>query len=73
MYVIQNWYSELNDPGHDFNNPEAGGTGHFTQLVWIGSTEVGVGISSSGEYIICNYLPAGNWAGQYTENVLPLQ
>lgn len=49
-------------------------TGHFTQVVWKDSTELGVGMARNrnGEvYVVCNYNPAGNFLGSFTENVLP--
>jgi len=50
-------------------------TGHFSQLVWKGSREIGVGraITADGHciFIVCNYHPAGNIAGEYKKNVLP--
>ena len=50
-------------------------TGHFSQVVWKGSQEIGVGkaISSDGRkaIVVCNYFPAGNYKGRHAENVLP--
>lgn len=49
-------------------------TGHFTQVVWRDSTELGVGMARNrnGEvYVVCNYNPAGNFLGSFIENVLP--
>lgn len=49
-------------------------TGHFTQVIWRDSTELGVGMARNrnGEvYVVCNYNPAGNFLGSFTENVLP--
>lgn len=49
-------------------------TGHFTQVVWRDSTELGVGMARNrnGEvYVVCNYNPAGNFLGSFTENVPP--
>ena len=48
------WYDEVNDPGYDFNNPGfSSGIGHFTQVVWKGSTELGCGVA--GPYVTCRY------------------
>ena len=47
--------------------------GHFTQLVWKDSKEMGVGRSQSkdGTWIaVANYLPPGNVIGEYPKNVL---
>jgi len=49
-------------------------SGHFTQVVWKSSTQVGcavAGPSKSGWfYVGCNYTPPGNYQGQYVANVL---
>jgi len=45
--------------------------GHYTQVTWGATTDVGCGLCfcpsvggiSNAEYIVCNYLPAGNWVG----------
>jgi hypothetical protein len=66
---VQAWYNEISD--YDFNNPGySDATGHFTQVVWVGSTEVGCAwVSCNGEngtpgyYLMCEYSPAGNVLG----------
>jgi hypothetical protein len=49
-------------------------TGHFTQVVWNSSTKLGMGLAlSSGKlYCVGQYSPAGNYEGQYKQNVLKL-
>jgi uncharacterized protein YkwD len=73
-----NWYGEIKD--YDFAQPAPGDsskTGHFTQLVWKGSTKIGVGrVCGQGSkwyetYIAVNFSPAGNMAGGYQANVSP--
>ncbi|KAJ5147368.1 hypothetical protein N7526_000720 [Penicillium atrosanguineum] len=55
--------------------------GHFSQIIWKGTTHVGcatvvcdglgnVDSSSSLPFTVCNYSPAGNYAGEYGDNVL---
>ena len=48
--------------------------GHFTQVVWRTSRELGVGKAQTrdGKWLaVANYFPAGNYIGQYHENVPP--
>ena len=50
---------------YNFNSPGySSGTGHFTQVVWKGSTTLGMGkaTDSSGRctYVVARYRPAGN-------------
>uniref|UniRef100_A0A8C6TEF4 SCP domain-containing protein n=1 Tax=Neogobius melanostomus TaxID=47308 RepID=A0A8C6TEF4_9GOBI len=72
--AVDSWYSEIkyynwNQPG--FNSK----TGHFTQVVWKGSTELGVGVASSGRkvFVVGQYRSAGNMnsPGYFQQNVLP--
>ncbi|KAL4989358.1 CAP domain-containing protein [Aspergillus falconensis] len=55
--------------------------GHFSQIVWKGTTEVGcatvscpslgnVDSASAVPFTVCNYSPAGNYDGEYADNVL---
>ena len=71
--MSQSWYDEIND--YSFKNATfKSGTGHFTQLIWKNSTDVGFGYckNDKGIYIgVANYFPAGNYMGQFKENVLP--
>uniref|UniRef100_A0A6Q2WZ70 SCP domain-containing protein n=1 Tax=Esox lucius TaxID=8010 RepID=A0A6Q2WZ70_ESOLU len=72
--AVDNWYSEIKD--YHFDKPGfTSGTGHFTQVVWKDSREVGVGIATDGKTIIVvgQYHPAGNIsnAGYFEKNVLP--
>ncbi|RNA26382.1 rho-related GTP-binding [Brachionus plicatilis] len=50
--------------------------GHFTQLVWKGTTHVGFGKALDDQgcvYVVANYFPPGNIRGRYTTNVLDLE
>jgi hypothetical protein len=46
------------------------GCGHYTQVVWRASTQIGCGVTSCGSgfnmqtEVICNYSPAGNFIGE---------
>ncbi|GAA6046426.1 hypothetical protein JCM3770_004915 [Rhodotorula araucariae] len=71
---VQMWYDEVSV--YDFGNPGyASATGHFTQLVWKGTTELGCAVSkcsplasagfSSGSsyFYVCEYSAPGNIVG----------
>ena len=70
--MTQSWYDEIKD--YNFNKPGYNSkTGHFTQVVWVGSNEVGFGAAKSkrGNYYgVANYYPPGNFINQMKENVL---
>jgi uncharacterized protein YkwD len=71
--VVAMWYDEI----AKYKFPNGGfsmTTGHFTQVVWRGTTQVGCGHSEckGNDIWVCNYDPAGNWDGQYRDNVLPV-
>ena len=68
------WYKEIQN--YRFNNSGfAENTGHFTQMVWGGSTKLGVGLAFSMDgnnaFIVAQYSPRGNIEGQFSANVLP--
>lgn len=47
-------------------------TGHFTQLVWKNTTDVGCArklCDERGWYVVCEYWPRGNVQGEYDEEV----
>ena len=69
-------YAEVCKPGYSFGSERgSGGTGHFTQVVWKGSTVLGIGKASSKKngmyctYVVGRYKKAGNFMGKYKENV----
>lgn len=71
--AVDSWYSEIKD--YNFNGGGfSSGTGHFTQVVWKSSRELGVGMAKNSKnqiYVVANYDPPGNYQGQFRENVLP--
>jgi uncharacterized protein YkwD len=70
--MTDDWYNEVSQ--YNFNNPGfVSGTGHFTQVVWKGSREVGFGFAQARDgyyYGVANYYPAGNYLNEFEENVL---
>lgn len=66
------WYNEINNPGYNFSRGGyQSGAGHFTQVVWKGSTELGCGYRDG--WVTCRYCNvAGNMMGDFDDNVLPL-
>lgn len=73
---IQCWYGDI--ANYKFGGEPARNTqniGHFTQVVWKGSKEVGVAQarSRSGKvYVVAYYHPAGNIVGSFKDNVPPI-
>ena len=70
--VVDRRYSEIQK--YNFDKPGFHtGTGHFTQLVWKSSKELGIGIAQAADgtwYVVANYNPPGNISGQFPLNVL---
>ncbi|HVV81651.1 MAG TPA: CAP family protein, partial [Kofleriaceae bacterium] len=70
--IVGMWADE--EHGYDFAR---GGfsmeTGHFTQVVWRATTEVGCGTATCNgmDLWVCNYDPPGNVDGAYRDNVQP--
>lgn len=70
--VADVWYREKED--YDFRKGSFSmDTGHFTQLVWVGTRRLGCGKATckEREVWVCNYDPPGNVQGDYKRNVLP--
>lgn len=77
--AVSDWYNEVKD--YNYASPGfSSETGHFTQVVWKGSTELGCGAAQgtatiegtkyNAFYVVCQYAPAGNVQGQFPNNVL---
>ncbi|KAJ6639770.1 Protein PRY2, partial [Pseudolycoriella hygida] len=75
--AIRAFYSEIKY--YDWKHPGFSmKTGHFTQLIWKSSIEIGVGIATFPDKrykqrtVVCiNYRPPGNVSNQFSQNVLP--
>ncbi|KAF7543962.1 hypothetical protein G7Z17_g10320 [Cylindrodendrum hubeiense] len=68
---VEAWGDERDD--YNFKRGKfSHGTGHFTQLVWKATTDVGCGrrlCGQSGWYLVCEYWPRGNVIGAFTDEV----
>ncbi|CAF2972289.1 unnamed protein product [Rotaria sp. Silwood2] len=71
--MTEAWYNECNK--YDYNNHQScqSGTGHFTQVVWKNSQEVGFARAqgTSMNFAVAIYYPAGNFLGEFDKNVFP--
>ena len=70
--VTDQWYSEI--AKYDYKKDQQPGTGHFSQVVWKDSKEMGIGKAhdSKGKVIcVASYFPAGNMEGMWNKNVFP--
>lgn len=61
------WYDEVKDYKYGSGEGTFDKTGHFSQLVWKASKEVGFGYA--GGIVVANYYPGGNLMGSWEKNV----
>ena len=68
--MASSWIDERKDfkPGVFPNVSKTGNwgvVGHYTQIVWPGTTSVGCAVASTArdDFLVCRYLPAGNVMG----------
>lgn len=74
--AVDAWYNEITD--YDYSKPDFSmTTGHFTQLVWKSTTQMGCAYRTCdniyGTYVVCEYNPPGNFLGQFGSEVAPLK
>lgn len=73
--AVDAWYAEIKD--YDFDNDRfAGNTGHFTQVVWKSTKEMGIAYSRTDDgkiFVVGRYRPAGNFMSQFEANISPPQ
>lgn len=68
--ILMGWYNEIKH--YDFSKHTFSfQTGHFTQVVWKATTQLGCGraVCKGAELWVCNYAPAGNVSGSFAANV----
>lgn len=67
--MVDGWYNEIeytpNREGKVTSSSRS--TGHYTQVVWAGSSKLGCGVKDNT--LNCQYSPAGNVGGQFSSNV----
>ena len=65
--AVSLWGDESVNYDYDSNSCTSGEIcGHYTQIIWRDSTNIGCGIAicSGCQFLVCNYSPAGNFTGQ---------
>lgn len=70
--ATQQWYDEIDQ--YTFQGEENLACGHFSQVVWKGTTECGFAkaMTKDGKLLVVgHYSPAGNYVGEWAENVVP--
>lgn len=63
----QMWYNEIQSTNNGLVSGFGMNTGHYTQLVWKGTTSFGCGHSTG--LVVCQYGEAGNMMGDFESNV----
>lgn len=77
--AVDAWYNEIKD--YSFDQPGfSSKTGHFTQVVWKETKELGCWLNvcedlepmhmKDAAFYVCEYSPPGNVIGRFAENVL---
>ncbi|XP_052827612.1 cysteine-rich secretory protein 3-like isoform X2 [Octopus bimaculoides] len=68
--AIKGWHSEVKDFKYGVNTQNTNAVGHYTQVVWATTTRIGCGYAKCSNirtFYVCNYGPAGNFAGKIGE------
>jgi uncharacterized protein YkwD len=66
--ATDSWGAEksLYKPGTKISNTNYHDFGHYTQMIWHKTTELGCGVAQSqhGTFVVCQYNPPGNFIGE---------
>eukprot|EP00877_Chromochloris_zofingiensis_P015156 jgi/Chrzof1/9895/Cz04g19290.t1 len=68
--AVNDWYAEVSQYSYQAGQYSSA-TGHFTQMVWKGSSQLGCGYAPSCAMYVCHYDPPGNVIGNFNDNVFP--
>lgn len=67
-FIVDDWASEIRDYNYVTNECDSGSMcGHYTQIVWRKSQEVGCGMAicpDKSQVWVCRYNPPGNYKGK---------
>ena len=69
--ICNEWYNEIQNYDKSLNKYQKN-TGHFTQMIWKETKEIGCGYKRNEGiyYVVVYYYPAGNTLGDFKDNVL---
>jgi len=69
--VIEEWFMEKQH--YKYDKPcQTAAANRFTQMMWMGTTSVGMALSSDGKFCVANYFPQGNDPSGFAINVEPV-
>lgn len=71
--AVKFFYSEGKNYNFDTQSTNGGETGHFTQLIWGPSTQLGIGFAQGekANFVVLLYREHGNVKGKYRKYVFP--